>query len=384
MKYIFLVGASLTRKKTRTILTLLSVMIAFVLFGLLQSVRQGFSGGAQRATVKRLIVTSKYAMTDLLPVTAQMSIAAVPQVEATAFATFFLGTYQGKAARFSIYPVVPDDYMRVYPEMELAPQQLAAWKATRTGAIADADLAARMRWKVGERISVQSEMWPTTSGSTTWTVDLVGTFSTRNKRSGGQSALLFRHDFFDQARMNGRGTVGWFLVRVADPAAAEQIGQRIDALSANSGHETKTESEQAFAQSFARQFGDIGLIVGMILAASFFSLLLATANTMSLSLRERIPELGMLKTLGFSNRTVCLLVLAESVTLSVAGAAVGLALAAGLLSAMGDALAGLGVSTLSLPVVVQAGALALALGLAVGLPPALRAMRIGIVDALRA
>lgn len=384
MKYFSLIWSSLFRKKMRTLLTLLSIMVAFLLFGLLQAVNHAFNSGAESADADRLITNSRYSIIDMLPIAFQQQIASVPGVKKVAFASWFGGSYQDKPARFGVFPVVPDDYLAVAPEIKISAQALEKWKATRTGAIVGEALAKQMSWKVGDKIPLKADIWPQRDGALTWTFDLVGTFRNTKDQANGDSALLFRYDYFDEARQYGKGTIGWFLVKIDDPKHADAIGKAIDAHFANSDHETKTQTEQAFAQGFARQFGDIGLIVTAILGAVMFTILVLTGNTMSQALRERIPELGILKTLGFSNRAVWWFVLLESLLLAVFGAMLGLGLAALMLIGLKAALSGFGLTGLAPIVFAQGLGVAVLLGLAVGLLPAMKAMRLKIVDALNA
>jgi len=237
-------------------------------------------------------------------------------------------------------------------------------------------------WKVGDRIPIIGDIWPRESGDA-WAFDLVGIYDNPTEGSITQD-LWINYDYFDEARVFGAGLVGWFVVKVTDPAAAEAVAAEIDALFANSTNETKTATEQQFVLSFAKQMGDIGLIMTGILAAVFFTLILLTGNTMAQSIRERIPELAVLKTIGFSNRSVLALVIAESTLLTGVAGAIGLALAALMVAGVSEALASFvpGIS-FSLPNMLLGFAAALGLGVVVGVLPALQAMRLRIVDAMR-
>jgi len=384
MKYFSLIWASLFRKKTRTILTLLSIVVAFMLFGLLQAVNQAFNGGADAADADRMITNSKYSIIDMLPISYQRQIESVPGVKAVAFASWFGGSYQDKPARFAVFPVVPDEYLTIAPELQVSQETRAAWNATRTGAVVGEALAQEMHWKVGDKVPLQADIWPQKGGSLTWTFDIVGTYHNTKDKANGDSALLFRYDYFDEARQFGKGTIGWFLVKVDDRLNAERVGKAIDSQFGNSAHATKTQTEQAFAQGFAKQFGDIALIVSAILGAVFFTILVLTGNTMSQSLRERIPELGILKTLGFSNRAVWWLVMLESLLLAMLGATLGLLLATSAIGAMKETLSGFGITRVGWQVAAEGLFFAFLLGVLVGLAPALKAMRLKIVDALNA
>jgi len=382
MKYFSLIWASLFRKKARTILTLLSIVVAFMLFGLLQAVSQAFSGGAEAADADRMITNAKYSIIDMLPISYKAQIESVPGVKAVAFASWFGGSYQDKPARFAVFPVVPDEYLSVAPELQMSAETRAAWNATRTGAVVGEALAKQMNWKVGDKVPLQADIWPQKDGSLTWTFDIVGTFHNSKDQANGDSALLFRYDYFDEARQFAKGTIGWFLVKVDDRRNAERVGKAIDNQFGNSSHATKTQTEQAFAQGFAKQFGDIALIVSAILGAVFFTILVLTGNTMSQALRERIPELGILKTVGFSNQAVWWLVLLESLLLAMLGAALGLLLAMSTVNGLKDTLSGFGVTRVSWRVVAEGLFIAFLLGVLVGVAPAMKAMRLKIVDAL--
>ena len=381
MKYFHLVWAGLFRKKVRTVLTLLSVVVAFLLFGLLQSVNEAFSAGAEQARADRLITNSRYSIIEMLPISYLPQIESVPGVKNVAFASWFGGSYQDRPAQFGVFPVEPERYLRAVPEIVLPPAQLERWSATRDGAIVGRSLAQRYGWQVGDRVTLVADIWPQRDGSNEWNFEIAGIYTSPDSEQN-EGALLFQWDYFDEARQYARGTVGWFVVQVEDPDQAESVAQSIDALFANSSNETKTQTEKAFAQGFARQFGDVGLIVTSILGAVFFTILVLTGNTMAQAVRERIPELAILKTLGFSDRAVLGLVLAEALALILLGGLLGLALAAGALGALSAMLAGFGVQGISSSVVSLGLLVMLALGLVVGLPPALRAMRLRVVDAL--
>jgi putative ABC transport system permease protein len=381
MKYLHLVWAGLFRKKLRTLLTLLSVVVAFLLFGMLQSVNEAFRAGADQARADRLVTNSRYSIIEMLPIGYLPRIESVPGVKTVAFASWFGGSYQDRPAQFAVFPVDPARYLGAVPEIVLPPDQAETWQRTRDGAIVGRSLAERNGWQIGDRVTVVADIWPKSDGSNDWNFEIVGVYTSPDSAQS-EGALLFQHDYFDEARQFARGTVGWFLVQVEDPDRADEVAKAVDALFANSTNETKTQTEKAFAQGFARQFGDIGLIVTSILGAVFFTILVLTGNTMAQAVRERIPELAILKTLGFSDRAVLGLVVAEALLLIVLGGLLGLGLAAAAISAVQAVLAGIGVQGVSLSVVLMGVAIMVVLGLCVGLPPAIRAMRLRVVDAL--
>lgn len=373
----------LRRKKARTLLTLLSVAMAFALFGLLDAVRVAFTAPQSLAGVDRLVVSSRFSIIQPLPLAHLARMRAVPGVRRIAWANWFGGIYQDPKNFFPTIAVSPQPFLDVHPEIVLTEAERQAFVTTRTGAIVGAALAQRFGWRPGDRIPLQATIFPNKDGSIVWTLDLVGIFhAAQPELRGMEQQLFFNYAYFDEARQFGQGTVGWYIVQVDDPAQVDRVAQAIDRLFANSSDETKSQSERDFQLSFAKQIGDIGLIVTAIMGAVFFALILLTGNTMAQAIRDRIPELAVLKTLGFTRSLILSLVLAESMLLLALGGAAGLILARLSLPVLNAASGG----QFDLPMASRTWwtglGLALAIGLAVGLPPALRAMRLRIVDAL--
>ncbi|UHD17562.1 ABC transporter permease [Thiocapsa bogorovii] len=383
MKYLPLLFSALMRKKMRTLLTLLSVAAAFALFGMLDAVRVAFSAPQSVIGIDRLITSSRLSLIQPLPYADLARITSTPGVKAVTYASWFGGIYQDPKNFFPNFPVEPESYLDMYPELVLPDAQRQAFIKTRTGAVVGQSLADLFGWKVGDKIPLRPTIYPHRDGGDVWTFDLVGIFkAAQPELRGSEKQMLFNHTYFDEGREIGQGTVGWYVVRVEDPARADQVAQAIDDQFDNSAFETRTQSEREFQLSFAKQIGDIGLIVTAIMAAVFFTLVLLTGNTMAQSIRERIPELAVLKTLGFTNRAVLVLVLSEALAMLLIGGLLGLALADLALPIIGEASSG------QLDVALQPESWTLGLGLMliigtlVGLPPALKAMRLRIVDAL--
>jgi putative ABC transport system permease protein len=383
MKYLHLIWAALFRSKTRTLLTLMSVVAAFLLFGMLDSVRVAFNTGGNLAGSKRLVVASRLSITQMLPYSLLSQIEAVPGVKRVAYAAWFGGIYRDPKNFFPNFSVSPN-YFDMYPEYTLSAAEKTAFAADRTGAIVGASLAKRNGWKLGDTVPLQATIFPQKDGSNAWPLKIDGIFTIKDaKRRGEENQLWFHWKYFDEANQYVNGRVGWYMVELADINQADRVGQAIDAISANSDHETKTQTEQAFNQAFAKQFADIGLIVTAIMGAVFFTLLLLTGNTMAQAVRERIPELAVLKTIGFSNRSVLWLVLAESMLLVALGGLLGLGIAALIMPGVSAASGGIIQLPTVLPQTWLLGlALMLLIGAIVGALPALRAMRLNIVDAL--
>jgi putative ABC transport system permease protein len=382
VKYFYLVWSNLRRHKLRSLLTVLSILVAFMLFGYLSAIRQGFNQGVSVAGANRLVVRHKVSLIQLLPESYQARMERIPGVNSAVHATWFGGVYQKPSNFFAQMPVQPEQYLDMYPEYVLPAEQRAAWLATRSGAIAGKVLADRFGWKIGDRIPINATIWFKKDGGATWEFDLVGIYTGAEKNTD-TSGFFFRYDFFEETRQRGSGLVGWYTVRISDPAHAAETAAAIDKEFANSPAETKTEPEGAFIQGFANQVGNIGQIMMSIVAAVFFTILLVAGNTMAYSVRERTNELAVLKAMGFSDHKVLGLVLGESMLLTCLGGGLGLVLA-WLLISLGDPTRG------SLPVfffpvremIIGVG-LVLGMGLIAGILPALRAQHLQIADALR-
>ncbi len=385
MKYFPLIWAALMRRKPRTILTMLSIAVAFLLYGLLQGVLAAFTAGIDIAGADRLITVGKYSFTQLQPVAYANQIRAVPGVKDVAFQSWFGGIYQTERNFFAQFPSDVEPYLRLYPEVLLPDDQKQALLKTRTGAVVLKRLADKYGWKIGDKVPIISTIWPKKDGTSVWEFDLVGIFDCKDGATRAQHEyLLFHHEYFEEARAFGQGRVGWFIERTEDPSRNAGIALAVDQLFANSPSPTKTDSEKAFNQGFVKQFGNLQLILGGIMIAVIFTLLMLTGNTMMQSVRERIPELAVLKTLGYSDRTVLALVLVEALLLCVVAAAIGVFLAMWAAPVIGAAITFPGFTGMKVTAGAAAlgGSIAVGLALLVGLPPALRAMRLDIVNAL--
>ena len=383
MKFLHLTWCNLRRKKLRTSLTLLSIVVAFILFGFLEAIQQALVGGVALAGADRLIVREKVSIINLLPISYEARIEHIPGVDFATHQTWFGGIYQDPKNFFMQNPVEPEKFLKIHPEIILPPDEEKTWLGTRTGAIVGRRTAERFGWKIGDKVPIRSTIWSQANGSLTWTFDIVGIYDGKDKGTD-TTPMFFRYDYFDEARQYGKGQVGWYTIRIKDPSQAAEVAKRVDEEFENSPAETKTEPEGAFIQGWANAIGNIVFIVAAILSAVFFTILLVTGNTMAQTVRERTGELGVLKAIGFSNGQVVALVLAESCLLTVSGGAVGLGLALAVTPVMAGKLAGL-LPLFFLPtraVFIGLG-LSITLGLVTGIFPALMAMRLRVADALR-
>ena len=384
MKYWHLIWCNLNRKRLRTSLTLLSIIVAFILFGLLCSIKQALTGGVQMEGANRLIVRHKVSIIQLLPVSYKERMEKIPGVELATHQTWFGGRFEREPRSFFMQnPVDPEQFLNIHPEFLLAPDQKEAWLRTRTGAIVGRKTADRFHWKIGDRVPIFSPIWHKADGGQTWEFDIVGIYDGREKNSDDMS-MFFRYDYFDEARAGAKGQVGWYTIRVKDPSRAAELASQVDKEFENSDAETKTEPEGAFAQAWVKQVGNIALITAAILGAVFFTILLVTANTMSQAVRERTGELGVLKAIGFTNGQVMILVMAESLVLALLGGGIGLAVACLLVPGIGKALSNfLPMFYFPASDLLLGIAICLGLGVFTGIFPSVGAMRLRVADALR-
>ena len=374
--------ANLGRRKTRTVLTLLSIVMAFLLFGLLQAVNVLFAAGADFVGATRLVTQARVSFTQSLPMRLLPQIESVPGVEDVMWSQWFGGVWQ-ENTQLIIQAADPARLHAVYPEFVMPDAEWQAFENTRTGMIAGRNLANQYGWKIGQKVPIGSNIFPQKDGSKAWVFDLVGIYDGKDEEwQRSTSGGWINFAYFDEANQFARGLAGVYIVRLADPDRASEVATTIDRMFENSPDETKTQTEKDFNIGFFKQIGDIGLIVRWILFAVFFTLLLVVGNTIAQSVRERIPELAILKTLGFTDGAMLGFVLAEAAAFCVIGGLLGLAVATPLGVAVTNATGG------NLPVAVDGkvwltGAITIVvLSLAVGLLPALRAARLTIVDAL--
>ena len=383
MRLAHLVWRNLMRKRTRTIFTVLSILVAFVLFAYLGAIRLAFSLGVDVTGADRLLVIHRVSLIRPLPLAHLNRIRSVPGVVDVTHATWFGGKYQDEfEGRFAILPVVPEEFLQLYPEYVVPEEQKKAWLANRTGVLVGRKTADDFGWEIGDRVPIQGTIFHKADGSTVWEFTVEGFYE--GDRGGVDNTQFLLHwEYFNEARDQGEDLVGWFIVRVDDPENSKAVADRIDAGFANSAYETETSTEKAFMQGFAKQIGNIGKILTSVLTAVFFTILLVTGNTMAQSVRDRTSELAVLKTLGFTDARVLLLVLAESFALATLGGGLGLGLGWLMVQAGDPTNGGLPIFFLPAKDLWLGAGMALALGFVSGLLPAVQAMRLRIVDALR-
>ncbi len=382
MKYFRLVWTGLWRKKARTIFTVLSIVVAFLLYGMLQGIDTSFKQLVNQGRLNVLITMS--------PTGLQLPLADLPQIQAVCgvtqvtYRSLLIGSYQSLRNIVVVLAVDAGSFFDANSMYSVSTAERTAFLRTRTGVLVARNLARRFAWKVGDRIPIHALNAQKQDGTADWTFDIVGTFDIPNSPVQDEPLVLMNYPYFDTARQTDTGTVQIYQETLADASQAAAVSNAIDNLFANSSIHTQTQSERATAQGQLAQIGNLDFFVQTIVAAAFATLLLLTGSTLMQAYRERIHEFAVMKTLGFSDRGISALVLSEAILLTVGAAVLGLLLAHVLLGALGSVMASFGAPALHLPWIVFAIGIAFAalLGLLSALPPAWRAKRLSIVDAL--
>jgi putative ABC transport system permease protein len=380
MKYFRLIWRGLWRKRLRTIFTVLSIVMAFALFGVLQGVDQTFKQLVGRGRLNVLAISNPAGLP--LPLADLEQIKAVKGVTNVTYQSLFIGDYQSPRNIIPVLAIDPDEFLPLaVPLVKVDAADVAALRRTRTGALVTRGLAERQHWKIGDHVPINGLNAPKKDGSLDWTFDIVGYFSLPEQ--GERSLMLVGYPYFDTARRMDTGTVAQYAATIADASQAQRIGKAIDEMFANSPYPTLTQTERANAQGQLAQLGDLDFFVDAVAAAAFATLLLLTGTTLMQAYRERIGEIAVLKTLGFTDAGAGGLLLAEGLLLNLGAAALGLLLAKGFLAVLPKLLGGQLPQTQLTPTVAAAGmGAALLLALACALPPAWQARRLSIVAAL--
>jgi putative ABC transport system permease protein len=381
MKFRSLIFANLFRKKVRLILTVGSFAVALFLFSFLAVVKGAFGRGADIAGADRLVIINRISIIQPLPLAYRDKMLRIPGVKAVTHNNWFGGVYQDEKNFFPQFAIDVENQRTVLPELVVPDDQWANFVKDRTGAIAGAKTAKRFGWKVGDRIPIKNALF---GAANVWEFTLDGIYHSE-KAGGDESQFWFQWDFFEERMPQSfKGNVGWYVLRLDNPDDAPRVGKAIDDMFANSPFETKTETESQFAAGWVKQFGNIEFLILTIGAVVFFTLLLVTGNTMAISVRERISELGTLKAIGFSDRRILFFVLAEAVIISLVGGLLGLGLAMLAIPVLAAALNGLLPTLILSPAILSVGlATALLVGIVSGLLPGIGAMRMRVVNALR-
>jgi putative ABC transport system permease protein len=375
VRFLHLVWSGIWRKLDRSILTLVSIVNAFLIFGLLQGLSSGIDNVARESSAAVLMTFSKVSLVEPLPMGHAAQIRSVPGVKAVTPMVIFSGTYRSPLQVVPALAVNVDQYLTVYPDVKVAPAGLQAMRQTRNGALVGKKLAQGYGWKLGDTVPIHSQLWMNRDGGATWPVKIVGYLG----GDRGGPTMLVNYDYVDEGRTQSKGTASFFFLKTADPKLATQIGAKVDALFANSPHETHTVTPRQMAQTQFKQIGDIALVVNAIVGAIFFALLFSVGSVMAQSVRERTPELAILKTVGFTDGAVLALLLTETLVFCLFSAGIGLGLAELAFPLIRKSI---GFQASAGPILLAGLGFAVALAVISGVPPAIRAMRLQIVDAL--
>jgi putative ABC transport system permease protein len=369
--------AYLGRHKRRTLLTMASVALALFLFASLRTVVTTLRAAAEFGSAHRLVTTNASGLIFPLPVAYASRLQTISGVERVTWANWFGGQYGDGKRFFANFAVDAKSYLDLYPEMSVPADQKEAFLQDRSGALIGARLVDLFGWKVGQNVTLRGTIYP---GD--WTFTVRGVYTPTDPVIN-DDAMMFHWEYLDE-RAGRNGMVGWYIMQIDHPDNGPAVGKAIDDLFRNSSAPTKTGTEQAFNASFATMWGNVSLLMGTIGMAVVFAILLVTANAMMMSARERTGETAVLKTIGFTDRTLFGIVMLEAGIIAATGAFLGLGGAKLLYKATNfngaGFLPGFDVTTETL--LLGAG-VALVLMLASGLVPAVRAARLPVVQALR-
>jgi len=378
-----LVRKNLFRRKLRAVLMIVSILIAFLIFGVLAAFYSGFTAGEDVAAADRLVVVNKINFTQSLPIAYYNRVRAVQGIRQVTHANWFGGYYQDPKNVLVVFAVDPETYMDIFSrDFEISPEPRAAFLRERTAALVGETMARKWGWKVGDRVPVASNIFSQRSGGHTWDFTIAGILKGKTERTDAD-VMWIGYDYFDETRSFGKDTIGWLMLQTANPADNDRVAKEIDAMFVNSAAETSTDTKKAFNRAFTAQFGNIALIVLLVVGAAFITILMIVGNTMALCIRERTREIGVLKTLGFSGPRIFAFVLGESVLLALLGGIPGLALAWAATVALRPTISNFMPGfALNGATAVEGVMLILALGIVTGFIPGINAFRLRIATAL--
>ena len=383
MNYRVLMRKNLFRHKLRASLMIVCILTAFAIFGVLASIERSVNAGQDLAAADRLVVVNKISFTQPLPIAYVDRVRAVDGVQQVTHVNWFGGYYQDPKNSVVALAVDPATYMEVYGnELDISSDARQSFIRDRTGALVGEAMAKKWGWKVGDHVPIANDVFTQKNGSRSWDFTIVGIFKGK-KSEVDTNFMVFQYDYFDATRAFGQGQIGWMVLRTASPEVNDRVARAIDQTFANSAYETSTDTEKALNKAFVAQFGNIKLIMMLVVGAAFVTILMIVGNTLMMSVRERTREIGVLKSLGFPPSRILRLVLGESVLLALIGGLLGLGLAALFIVSVRDSVGGLLPQIAISPEVALAGlALMLGFGIVTGLIPALNAMRLRIGAAL--
>jgi putative ABC transport system permease protein len=382
MNYLLLIRRNLFRHKLRASLMIVCILTAFAIFGVLASIERSVNAGQDLAVANRLMVVNKINFTQPLPVSYVGRVRAIEGVRQVTHVNWFGGYYQDPKNFLVALAVDPVTYMDVYgDELDISPEARQSFIRERTGALVGEAMAKRFGWKIGDHVPIANDIFTQKNGSRRWDFTVVG-IDKGKKPEVDTNFMVFRYDYFDETRAFGKGQIGSMVLRTASPAVNDRVARTIDQMFANSADETSTDTEKALSRAFIAQFGNIKLIMVLVVGAAFVTILMIVGNTLMMSVRERTREIGVLKSLGFPPSRILRLILGEAILLALAGGLSGLWLANLFMLSVHDSVGDLVPQTISPDVTLVGLALMLGFGIVTGLIPALNAMRLRVATAL--
>lgn len=381
MKDFYLIFKNLTRKPLRLFLTMFATFVAFLIYGTLTTFQVAIDSGVDLAADDRLIAVNKINFTQPLPISYVNRVKTLENITDVTHLNWFGGYYQDPQNVIVMFAADASSFLTVYNELILPPEQEAGWLRNRQGLIAGEGIAKTYGWKVGDRIPVNSNIFSQEDGSSSWEFDVVGIYTGQDAQTDTNS-VYFHYDYFNETQSFGRDFIGFLGIRTVDPKLNESVIKAVDDMFANTPYETETVPEKVFNKAFIEQIGNLSLILGSVVFAAFFIILVIVGNSMVLAIRERTSEIGVLKTLGFKSRRIFFMVLAESLLLAVSGGMLGLLATNLAVTAFNQAPIQLPVLIVTPGIFFEATLIMVGLGLITGILPAINALRLNIITAL--
>jgi len=381
MSDLYLIFKNLTRKPLRLFLTVFATFIAFLIYGSITAFQVALDSGVELSADDRLVTVNKINFTQPLPISYVNKVKAIEGIEGVVHMNWFGGYYQDPRQQVLTFAVDQDSLLDVYDEILLSEEERTNWEQNRQAVIVGQSIAQIHGWKVGDRIPLNSNIFSQQDGSSTWEFDVVGVYKGAEAQTDTNSVYI-HYKYFNETQSFGGDYIGWMGIRTQDPALNEQVIKAIDEMFVNTTFETETVPEKAFNKAFIEQAGNIGLILGSIVAAAFFIILVIVGNSMVLSVRERTNEIGVMKTLGFQSSRIFRMVLGESLLVAFIGGGLGITLSYGVVFLFNNAPIQLPVLVINSEILLRALAYIAGLGLITGIIPAVSALRLNIITAL--
>lgn len=381
MSDLYLIIKNLTRKPLRLFLTMFATFVAFLIYGTLTAFEVAIESGVELSADDRLIAVNKINFTQPLPISYVNRVKAIPNITGVTHLNWFGGYFQDPQNQVITFAADAESFLTVYNELILTPEEERSWLANRQGLIAGKSIADRLGWKVGDRIPLNSNIFSQTTGGSTWEFDVAGIYTGAEEQTD-TNTVYFHYDYFNETQSFGRDFIGFMGIRTTDPELNETVIKAIDDQFANTPYETETVPEKAFNKAFIEQIGNLSLILGSVVFAAFFIILVIVGNSMVLAIRERTNEIGVLKTLGFQSSRIFIMVLAEALVLALVSGLLGLGASNMLLAVLSQAPIQLPPLILTDGIIINAVIIMMGLGFVTGIIPAVNALRLNIITAL--